>query len=245
MAGLPGGDGAELAGFLHDQRVSGAPTRCVGWPVRAGVSVVLQDWLGGAGPFRCGRRVDQSYAFKHKATNYAHMIEAKTKLSCEVIEWLSQAQSEDEAKDASLAAHAAATSRRSGCATSRPGWRASASPSPSLRPRLGKLKPLDRRRLSTLTATQDHARAESYKRRPASPNQNRGATSLIRRAGASRVRTALFRLSTGRCGCRRADNRGTLSYQQQLPSGRRAGRVGDARALLSYLLISSYNMVVR
>ena len=83
-------------------------------------------------------------ASKHKAMSYARMSEVEAELA--------RAQARRKLRTPSTAARAAATSRRIGCATSRPSWRASAPPRLNLKPKPGKRKRQSQRRRATLMA---------------------------------------------------------------------------------------------
>ncbi len=60
-------------------------------------------------------------ASKHKAISYARMVRAEAELAREMAEWLARAQAEDAAEDVEYASHAAAMSRRTEWARSKPG----------------------------------------------------------------------------------------------------------------------------
>ena len=122
-------------------------------------------------------------ASKHKAMSYARMVEAEAELTREVAEWRPVRKRRMRPKTPSTAAPAAATSRRTGCATSRPGSRASALQRPRLRPKPGKPQPPVRSRRPTLTAASSRAAADRPITRRANRTRKRSAISPIRKAG--------------------------------------------------------------
>ena len=125
-------------------------------------------------------------ASKHKAMSYERMKKREAELEAEVERWLKAAEAADAEEDKLLRRTSAATRCPIGWPTSRSGWRRSARPRPSWRP---KPKPPPKRRRGAgnrrkRSASRKAARRTARRRRrpSRSPTARRSATSPIRKA---------------------------------------------------------------